>query len=335
MVDYLTCLGASNLRYQNWSCAFHDCSCSNAMSTIVLNGSRWELPFPLDIEMPGMLIKGIDGNITNSLENVSSFWSAYELGVKRPKWVNKSVIRSYSYNETALWDTDILESGRCVAEGAYSWGFSSLILLTFCLYTTLFAVSLILLQTDVYWNSRYDRKSPPQSYSMYSDILYIADELKARFSDESIGSMAQSPETLEEMIGRARQGLHLDVSELPPSRVRDWIEAHSVAPIPLSNCAGAPRTATQSAEGCDRSIGYELSSLSSQENRQLASSDTPGSTSQPGPEGSTLSSLGDADARSSSDRNATLYTTVGTPATSSISEEQRLIEIPPYENERA
>lgn len=59
---------------------------------------------------------------------------------------------SVEYNATY-----ITYSGLCIADKAYSWGFSSLLLLTFCVYTLTFAATLVSLQTDVYWNSRSDR----------------------------------------------------------------------------------------------------------------------------------------------------------------------------------
>lgn len=125
----------------------------------------------------------------------------------------------YAYKSKAFNDTSIIEKGACVSNEAHSWGFLSLLLLTFCCYTLLFAIILILLQTDVYWNSRHDRAH--QSYSIYTDILYLAEQLKAIFGHDIKGHL-QSPKALAQEVQGWRQGLRLEVDGLPPSRYQEW-----------------------------------------------------------------------------------------------------------------
>jgi hypothetical protein len=74
---------------------------------------------------------------------------------------------------------------------------------------------LIVLQTDVYWNSRHDRDH--QSHSIYTDVLYLAEELKNAFGQDVEDHM-RSPKAFDKKIGNWKQGLRLDVRELPLSR---------------------------------------------------------------------------------------------------------------------
>ena len=128
------------------------------------------------------------------------------------------VITQYIGNNTVVDEDYVMATGRCIADGAYLWGFSSLLLLTFCCYTLLFAMTLIILQTDVYWNSWSDRKH--QSYSIYTDVMYLAGELKSVLGSLSTDSPC-SPREVDKEVTQRRPGIHLEVDGLPPPRCRD------------------------------------------------------------------------------------------------------------------
>jgi hypothetical protein len=224
-------------------CSSHNCSCSvpplvydhydggtsnffnNTASTIAIDGHLRDLPAPVlevglksAVYAPDWLIKGFKHR---DPQNASDFWSDSLADARFGRfisldgeWYFGSKETRYMYNDTFLAATAIVDNSRCIAEDAYSWGFSSLLLLTFCCYTSAFGLALILLQTDVYWNSRNDRNY--QSHSIYTDVLYLAAELKNTFGQD-IEDM-QSPKAFAKQVGNWKQGLRLDVGELPLSR---------------------------------------------------------------------------------------------------------------------
>jgi hypothetical protein len=155
--------------------------------------------------------------------NVSDFWADARTDLTSAMTMQNGSSNlkepTYMHNETVLDEALIKITGRCIAEDAYAWGFSSLLLLTFCCYTILFAVSLILLQSDIYWNSRHDRKH--QLHSVYTDLLYLAEELKAAFGHD-VEDHLQSPKAFGKRVERWKQGLSLDVRDLPLSRWQEW-----------------------------------------------------------------------------------------------------------------
>jgi hypothetical protein len=108
-----------------------------------------------------------------------------------------SISGLYMHDEILLDEASIIKTGRCIADDAYSWGFSSLLLLTFCCYTIAFALALIVLQTDVYWNSRHDRDH--QSHSIYTDVLYLAEELKKTFG-HNVEDHLRSPKSFDKKV---------------------------------------------------------------------------------------------------------------------------------------
>lgn len=251
-IDYCTCLGVRLMKYQRYAkahtlkCAAHECSCSipadgqdpddipcdiadqkqcfldaisaNMTSTIVVNDRLWKPSPPLDISFP--VENGLytaDGFETFAYE--SGFRSGATFHLARTWALPKSSSKIYMHNGVGLSDTTVKATGRCIAEDAYSWGFSSLLLLTFCSYTAIFALTLILLQTDVFFNSRCDRNH--QSHSLYTDVLYLAEELKNTFG-HNVKDHMQAPEDFSRQVERRKEGLHLEVDKLPLSRWREW-----------------------------------------------------------------------------------------------------------------
>jgi hypothetical protein len=242
------------------ACASHNCSCSapplpydyynhdldprspggafavfnSATSTITIDGHLWDLPAPLltvglmaSVSAPNWLSENFEDR---DPQNASDFWSDSLAGTMTnvislgDNSDFGGIGTLYMYNDTILAATAIVNNGLCIAGDAYSWGFSSLLLLTFCCYTSAFALALILLQTDVYWNSRHDRDH--QSHSIYTDVLYLAEELKNTFG-QNIEDMQHSPKAFEKKVGNWKQGLRLDVDELPLSRWQEWRQSRA------------------------------------------------------------------------------------------------------------
>jgi hypothetical protein len=118
---------------------------------------------------------------------------------------------------------NIKSSSHCLTDTRYSWGFSLQLLLTFAIYTFLFALALAILQVEVYWQGQWHRLNQP--YSIYSDILAIASSLEAKFGSDVRDIPVRD---LEGKISGHRGGIRLQTDGLPLSR-RDVHEARCQA----------------------------------------------------------------------------------------------------------
>jgi hypothetical protein len=127
-----------------------------------------------------------------------------------PSFVDKL----WTYNGTVFDDLQVTKSSVCIASHQYSWAFSSMLLLTFCIYTLLFSAALILLQAEVYWYSRSDRLD--LSSSIYTDILFLADAIQTRFGH---GIWDTPVKELDKQVRDHRGGISVDVDKLPCSRM--------------------------------------------------------------------------------------------------------------------
>jgi hypothetical protein len=220
------------------ACAVHDCSCSVAgiefgtalddrtgfepypstpdleystTSHITLRGVRHSLsapPLAISVALsPPVFLP--DRNNTTGM-TASDYWA----GAYAPPKTRWSRL-GFSLDNSLYSEDDIMSSGVCIANEAYSWGFSSLLLLSFCTYTFLFAATLIILQSEVYQLSRFDRDH--QAYSIYADILWIAEALKS-IPGSNLLNLLQSPKALDEKLGGRKHGIRFDVSSLPLCR---------------------------------------------------------------------------------------------------------------------
>lgn len=231
-------------------------------SNITIDGKLWELPAPpLTLGLATWIYNSPRHDPATTLDNSIDFWAEATtfpyLGTFNFNDQQSSNIDVYWNNGTVLDARTIQHTGRCVSDDAYQWGFSSLLPLTFCSATIAFAVVLLLLQIDIYWNSRSNRSH--QSHSLYADALYLAEELKAAFS-RALKDTAPSPEALRRKVERRKQGLRLDVDELPMSR---WQERR------LSRAASrAAARMEPTAMKSTGSLTRELSALSARDAEQ-------------------------------------------------------------------
>jgi hypothetical protein len=92
-----------------------------------------------------------------------------------------------AYNDKSFPATDIERHGKCLPRDDYVWGFSSLILFTFCMITVAVAILLIILHYDAYFNSAADRYK--LSISPYRDLLDLAEELRAHYGAAATADM--------------------------------------------------------------------------------------------------------------------------------------------------
>jgi hypothetical protein len=238
------------------ACAAHDCSCSiewdfshayssdpeymlvNMTSNITIHGAHIELPAPpldlrfaFDFALPlGNFQSRLSDlnrrNVTDGMD-AGEFWSGESFirsGLAIYHFDGVASVRG-TFNGSTYTKDFVKDTGICIASEKYSWGFSSLLLLTFCTYTTLFATTLILLQAEVYHCSRSDRNH--QAYSIYADVLTIAEALKSMLKHDSL-DLLPSPKALEKTFSTREHGIRLNVSVLPQSReveyVKQWRE---------------------------------------------------------------------------------------------------------------
>lgn len=269
-------------------CGSHDCSCSvrdvgpfedttqggwgdradgkadeifawifaNTTSHLTLDDKHWDLSAPP--LLIGLKTYFFEEMLRTSYKDAADYWS----NSTGRRWSTLPLTSNefseypntmYWYNGTAFDAATIARTGRCVSEDQYQWDFSSLLLLTFCAFTTLFASTLILLQTDVYWNSRNDRDH--QSHSLYTDILYVAEELGARFHGNA-AEHVRSPKAFERQVEGSKERLYLEVHELPLSR---WQERKMLRAAEKARKNEAPRRRSQSSAGEARVLNYENS----------------------------------------------------------------------------
>jgi hypothetical protein len=199
---------------------------SRMKSSITLHGKRWDLSGPILDMTKTTDHSGRRFQQSPEGMNASSFWEGTSFRNTPYTLVPMHFDNSGSYvgkfepfaYEDVIFKKDYIKgSSRCIANKAYSWGVSSLLLLTFCSCTLVFATILVLLQTDVYWNSRCDRCY--QEYSIYLDIIYLVDELRALFGHD-VGE--QSAKTLDKAVKGCQNDIALKVDELPFSRFQQW-----------------------------------------------------------------------------------------------------------------
>lgn len=153
-------------------------SSSNATSSITINGTSVDLEAPpLDITYYWDCARRNDSFFCRSGNGLGRTYNEF--------WV---------LNQDVYSEVQIKQGSRCLpndadsphdddrASTAYSWGFSSFLFLIFCIATLLFAVILVLLQLDVYFNSRSNRNDV--SHNTYSNILMLADQLRQKLGHD-------------------------------------------------------------------------------------------------------------------------------------------------------
>lgn len=107
----------------------------------------------------------------------------------------------------------VTENSQCQPTNEYQWGFSFLLLLTFCIITGFVAVLLMALYYDAWCNCQADRYE--HSISMYRDVLDLADALRAYYG-EAIGSMTE--QEVEKHVRRVPIRFKLENDRALPSR---------------------------------------------------------------------------------------------------------------------
>lgn len=133
---------------------------------------------------------------------------------------------SYHYQFSSLFalgnDTftgqNVEEMGKCLPADGYIWGFSSLMLFTFCMISITIAILLMMLHYDAYCNSSAGRYK--LYYSPYRDVLDLAAELSAHYGSTEVETMPAK--TLDKAMAEDPAVARLQTETLHATRMSRW-----------------------------------------------------------------------------------------------------------------
>ncbi|KAI7485345.1 hypothetical protein KC367_g5490 [Hortaea werneckii] len=160
--------------------------------------------------------------------------------------------------DTVLYrGSELARKGKCLPSKDYVWGFSSLMLFTFCVLTILILLLLTALHYDAYCNSMADRYK--LRISAFRDVLDLAEELRAHYSEADVASMSapeldQSMQTDPAMIG-------LETATLRNPRAARWkqgsLRLRVLTWAKWGKASGGTGSSTSDAEESLMSIGLD------------------------------------------------------------------------------
>jgi hypothetical protein len=127
----------------------------------------------------------------------------------------------FAFGNTSYNASNIEARGKCLPSDEYVWGFSSLMLFTFCMITTAVALILITLHYDAYFNSATDRYK--LSISPYRDVLDLAEELREHYGSAETAEM--SAKELDRAMREDPVATRLETETLHRSRRAMWKQA--------------------------------------------------------------------------------------------------------------
>ena len=127
----------------------------------------------------------------------------------------------FAFGNTTHSAGEVESSGKCLPTDGYIWGFSSLMLFTFCMITIAVALLLITLHYDAYFNSAADRYK--LHISPYRDLLDLAEELRAHYGAAQAADMPAKE--LDKAMGEDPVATGLETETLHRSRGARWKQA--------------------------------------------------------------------------------------------------------------
>ena len=130
----------------------------------------------------------------------------------------------FAYNNASITPQEILVDGKCLPGNDYIWGFSSILLFTFCMVTIAVALLLMTLHYDAYLNSAADRYE--LSISPYRDLLDLAEELRAHYGAAATADM--SAKELDRAMREDPVVTGLETETLHRSRRARWKQAKAL-----------------------------------------------------------------------------------------------------------
>ena len=117
---------------------------------------------------------------------------------------------------------DLASIGVCLPSKEYVWGFSSLMLFTFCMLTVVVLLLLIALHYDAYFNSMADRYK--LQISPYRDVLDLAEELRSYYGEAEVVSMPARE--LDKVMQRDPATIGLETATLHKTRAARWKQSN-------------------------------------------------------------------------------------------------------------
>jgi hypothetical protein len=128
---------------------------------------------------------------------------------------------SFAYDNVSYTAGQVERDGKCLPTDGYIWGFSSLMLFTFCMITIAVALLLMALHYDTYLNSAADRYK--LSISPYRDVLDLAEELRAHYGSAETAEMPAKE--LDKAMREDPVATGLETDTLHRSRRARWKQA--------------------------------------------------------------------------------------------------------------
>lgn len=123
---------------------------------------------------------------------------------------------------------DLADLGICLPSKEYVWGFSSLMLFTFCMLTVAVLLLLIILHYDAYFNSMADRYK--LQISPYRDVLDLAEELRSHYGETEVASMPARE--LDKAMQRNPATTGLETATLHKTRAARWRQSSRKPRVP-------------------------------------------------------------------------------------------------------
>ncbi|KAI6843470.1 hypothetical protein KC340_g8260 [Hortaea werneckii] len=152
---------------------------------------------------------------------------------------------------------ELAADGKCLPSKDYVWGFSSLMLFTFCMLTILILLLLIVLHYDASCNSMADRYK--LRTSAFRDVLDLAEELRAHYGEAEVASMS-APE-LDKCMQTDPAMSGLETATLRNPRAARWKQGSLRLRVPTwgkwRKSSGERGSSTSDAEESLMSIGFD------------------------------------------------------------------------------
>jgi hypothetical protein len=157
------------------------------------------------------------GNVTHNLDNDVLSLTQNLL----PSQGSTGAHLLFAYKNVSMTPQDVLVAGKCLPGNDYIWGFSSLMLFTFCMITIAVALLLMTLHYDAYFNSAADRYK--LSISPYRDVLDLAEELRVHYGTAETADMPANE--LDRAMREDPVATGLEMDTLHRSRRARWKQA--------------------------------------------------------------------------------------------------------------
>ena len=164
-----------------------------------------------------------------------------------PSPFNPSWETYFAYGNVSYSAGQVESQGKCLPTDGYIWGFSSLMLFTFCMITIVVALFLIALHYDAYLNSAADRYK--LSISPYRDVQDLAEELRAHYGATETADMPSKE--LDKAMSKDPVATGLETQTLHRSRRTQWKQAKASKKAFTRNDARKRSKTAESQAGTD------------------------------------------------------------------------------------